>query len=496
MKIGPYEITFNIRGSKPETVVEETTNVKIETPKTQTTAPAGRVSVRDDKTNVLRDLKTGLNFLTPDFELEVIPVIRKLYKYNPDLGLVLFDLIQLTNTGHTIKFDESTPAEYKAKMIAHLETKRKTWGVGVAGIDGLVNKMIAQIYVGGALSNEWVVDLNLKGIDYLAFVNPETIRFAAKGNKVKYEPYQKVANYSIGDKDLIKLNQATYIYMGLISDTDAPHGVPPFLTALDSISTQVNMKKNINFIMKQMGLMGFLEALLDKPDQAAGESEAAYLARITQLLTTTKQNIADGMIDGVMVGYKEDHEFQFHSTTKNMTGVADIFNQNEGQVANGLKTTPAFMGMKGIGTEGSTGIVFTKMLSQLKNVQSIVKMNLEHGYGLELQLAGFTFKGLKVEFNASTITDDMKIQQGKEVKVRNLRTLYADGIISQETYSEEMGYGLPDQKEPRVEIDPNKVQGDYVKKKERESDKDKSDRKGRDKSKPQPKRKDTNTKPQ
>lgn len=492
-----FTTQFYTRSYWVNNVVEQTTNVNKEIPgRPGTSLPAGRTSIISPILEQdYRTLRKQLRFVTPEFELEAIPLIRQLYKCNPDLGLVLFDLIQLTNTGHTIQFDEKMDAKQKAKMIKHLEERRKSWGMGLAGINGLVNKMVAQIYVGGALSTEWVPQTDLKGINFVAFVNPEEIRFGIKNNKGRYVPYQSISHSLLRDnKNLIKLNENTYKYFGLYGDTDSPHGVPPFLTALEAITTQTDMKKNINFIMKQMGLMGFLEALLDKPDQMANESESAYLARINRLLTEAKNNISEGMTDGVMVGYKEDHEFQFHSTTKNMQGVGDIFNQNEVQVASGLKTSPGFMGLKGIGTESSTGIVFTKMLSQLGNVQDILAANLEFGYGLELQMAGFRYEGLKVKFKASTITDDLKMQQADEIKIRNKRTLYSDGVISLETYSEEMGYGEPDQKEPRAPIFPQGA-GDAEKDQKKEKDKDTSDRKVRDKNKPQPKRKDNNTKP-
>ena len=85
------------------------------------------------------------------------------------------------------------------------------------------------------------------------------------------------------------------------------------------------------------------------------------------------------------------------------------------------------------------------------------------------------------------------MQQADEIKIRNHRTLYSDGIISLETYSEKMGFGLPDQKEPRAPIFLDKTE-DPEDKKEKEKKKDTSDRKGRTKRKTQPRRKDNDTK--
>src|SRR5690606_11990150 len=93
------------------------------------------------------------------------------------------------------------------------------------------------------------------------------------------------------------------------------------------------------------------------------------------------------------------------------------------KLATALKTHPTFMGFTEGGSE-EMGIVFTKMLAQLKNIHKSLSYVLEHGYRMELLLAGFDPKGLRVEFNPSTITDELKFQQAQEIKIRNLQALY------------------------------------------------------------------------
>lgn len=467
--------------------------------KEYTSLPPGRVSeptINRSGYN-FTELDRQLEIIKPDFVFDVIPKIRKLYKVNEDVGLALFDSIQLTNTGHDIKFDPDIPPLLQDEMRAHLRQVSKGWHTGSAGIDGLVNKWIAQIYVSGALSTEWVLNKNLTGVDYNTLVNPENIRFHLE--KGKYKPLQKLTGDLIRGKrkNYIKLNPNTYFYYGLYNDTDLPYGVPPFLSALKSLNTQADMKDNINHILNQLGLLGYLEVTLDKPQMQGNESEDKYVGRLNKLLKDTKRNILQGFKEGVVVGYTEDHSFDFHSTTKNLNGVTDLFSMNENQIANGLKTSPALLGVNSGSTESFLSIVFTKTLSQLKNVQKILAMNLEEGYRLELMLAGYNSKKVKVEFKPSTVTDDLKVQQGKEIRQRVLRNLWIDRIISQDTYAEEMGYSTPHKSIEAPDPTINKGQGDKTpeEKEKREKDKDKSDRKVRDKNKPQPKRKDNNTKP-
>lgn len=444
--------------------------------------------------NYITDLKTGVTFINPGYIKEVIPVIRKLSWINPDVGSALNDMVQLTNTGHTIKFDQKISPEQRDSMRRHLREARKSWADGVSGIDGLVNKMIAQIWIAGALSTEWVVNNNKTRLSNCVLVNPETIVFSWVKSLKRFIPYQKqsasLAINGIAGEKLVKLSSYTYKYMGLNGDTEIPYGIPPFLTALANIDIQNNMDKNISYIMDQLGLLGFFETLVEKPAKADGTTDAQYKAYLTKYLDDIKIAVSKGLKDGTIVGFKDDHEFEFHNTTKNLSGSADLYTNNEVKVATGLKTAPEFLGFPTGGSESGMSIIFQKMLSQLVNVQNIVKANLEFGYMLELTLAGFKDVSLEVLFKPSTITDELKYQQAQEYKIRNIENKYKMGVIGQQQKAEELGYDKPDQNEPREPIDTSGVD-----KKNREDSKDKSDRKTRDKNKPVPKRKDASTKP-
>lgn len=470
--------------------------VKVDMPKKTGAVepPSGRKSTID-LPNLWMNFEKEAKFLSPEKYIELIPHIRRSYPFIQNLALAIQDMVQLTNTGHEVYFDNKMPLEKVEEMRAELKRAAIGWTQGGAGLDALVNKMITQVYIGGAISTEWVPENDLSGIETVGFIKPETIEVKV-GKRNMFVFYQKPRNWTGNPEDpiagLIKLNPLTYKYVGIPGDTDDPRGVPPLVSALEDLGIQREMMTNIRFIVNQVGILGFIELLMDKPPQNKNENETAYTGRLKALLRTAKENILKGTKDGVLVGYEGDHEYNFHSTTANVSGLGEVFGINQKMVANGLKYSGSFMG----NTEGSDtniGIVFTKMLSQLKNIQLLVSAVLEFGYTQHLLLKGFTFKNLTVEFKPSTISDDLKIQQGMEIKIRNYRTLYADGVISMETYAEEMGYESPDQKKPRIPIVP-KGSKDPEQKEKREKQKDDSDRRVRDKNKPQPKRRDNETK--
>ena len=356
----------------------------------------------------------------------------------------------------------------------------------------LINKMIVQCLVGGAISVEAVPNQKLTGLSTILFINPEDIRFERESDGV-YQPYQ-INRFQCANKkpQYIKLNTATYVYAGTYNDTDEPYGIPPFLAALDSIKTQHDMRINFKEIMEIMGMVGFLEAKMEKPARKASESDEAYANRLTSQLRALKTNLREGMKDGIVTGYIDDHEFKLNSTTASMQNMDVPWKMNEQSVANGLGVASSLIGVQANTTEGGAGIMLSKMISQLRNIQTIVKYVLEFIYSLELRLAGFNNKGIEVTFGTSTISDEIKVQQAQEYKIKNVQAKYNMGIISQEQAAWELGYTRPDKKEPRVTEDDPAIETPDRK---READKDKSDRKTRDKDNPNPKRKDQDARP-
>lgn len=456
----------------------------------------GRVSVEEDDSLFL-SLKGQTKMVEPSFRVEVIKLIRDLYKVNPDVSIALQDMFKLANTGHNVTFPNNTDEEAE-KMRDHLSECTKRWSQYTAGVNGLVNKMMVQLLVGGAISVEGVPNEDLSGLATILFLKPENIIFKRETNGV-YSPYQRNTNALIKNGQYIKLNPETYFYAGMYNDTDEPYGIPPFMSALDSLKGQHDMKINFKHIMEICGMVGFLEAKMAKSDQRPNESIQAYEARLNRDLIRLKKNLKEGMKEGIVTGYIDDHEFNLNSTTKELGNIEIPWNMNQQSVANGLGVNGSIIGVNGVTGDGANGTMLSKMISQLKNMQMITGYILTRLYELELRLAGFNNKGIRITWGTSTISDEVKVQQGLQYKIQNLDLLYKAGIISQEQYAWEMGYDSPDEDEPRLSLeDQNGVNNDpqeATKKKQRQSDKNQSARRSRDKGSSSGRRNDQNSKP-
>lgn len=444
--------------------------------------------------------KDKYRVVTTDWVMEVIPIIRKLIKVNPDFGQALHNIVTLGNTGHKVFFDKSVPEAQVLKMRKHLTNRQQSWASGQAGMDGLVNKMFAQLMIGGALSNEWVPNLDLNGIEAVILVNPEEIRWVLEPKNIKYTPYQRVTNGFLATSqssqldflNLVKLNENIYKYYALNGDTEIPYGFPPYLAAMERVEAQANMNKNIDFVIDQLGMLGFLSALIGKPDQLEGETIETYANRLDNLLVEVKTTLNEGVKDGVVVGFEGDHTFDYHSISKGFAEALALFKNNELQLASGLKQDATLWGRDYNTSETQITVIFIKMLSELSNIQNIVRCNLRFGYELELRLAGFNFDALEVRFNRSTLQDDLKYQQGQEIKVRNVKDKMIMGIINQDQAADELDYDEPAFPKPNVSWDvlaggtdpAPATPGAPTAKKKRQDQKNKSAKKTRQTNKP------------
>lgn len=440
------------------------------------------------------------DLVLPGYQFEIIPQIRKLVYSNQDVSQALHNIVTLANTGHKIKFDSSVSLQDANEMREEIKEIAPTWHYGCADINALVNKLLTQIMISGAISVEIVPNYSLTGVRRLFMPLPETIRFKYNKGQQTYEPYQlskkNIFDRKVGLEGLIKLNTNTFKYYASNGDTESPYAWPPYLPAIPALTDQSTIWENIKWIIQQMGAWGFLEVIAEVPERKSGEGDEKYAARCENYLSEVRDNILQGMRDGVVVGSKQadsddpDHEFQFHSIAKSANGLSEVVNLNELKVSAGLKQDPLLTNKspKG-GAEGSATVLFTKLLSEQVNIQANLKKVLKDVYTLHFRLRGKKFKWLDIEFNPSTILDALKNQQAQEIKIRNLRQLRMDGIISQDEYAEGLGLDKPHQQEPVVPFMPEKSTGDpnldAEKKKVREKSKDTSDKRVRDKNKPQ-----------
>lgn len=417
--------------------------------------PVGRIST-DNVTfgQLLRELVNEMNTVNPAFPIGYLEAMQNLSLVNPDIAQMVDNIVHLGNTGHKVMVQANTE-DAEVEILTELNRFVTTAFNHYGGIDGFINSSLAQIARGGAVSIEWVVDDALTGLDHVVFVPLKDIRFIFDGDSGQYIPYQRTNNFSDGDSGLIQLNTLTYQYCPLQVLDNSPYAIPPILSALESIVIQRDIIKNLRFISKKMGLLGFVNFLVRAPKQVPGETTDRYVSRCQAFLDEQAERLKHNYRDGIAVGFMDSFSVEHHSITGDARGAKDLFEMNEQQVFSGLKADPALHGRTYSTTETYASVVYEKMLSITTNYQRIVKTILEYGCKLHLRLAGLDYYDFWVEFEPSQSLNAERDEGTYATKINNLKLLYDQGIIDQNQFAQEAGYEAPAEAEPRDLFSPS-----------------------------------------
>jgi hypothetical protein len=394
---------------------------------------AGRIS-RESSLDILNRFQGDWAFLDPEIPSNIIQAIERFALIIPDLSQHTKNIINLGNTGHELKViavQESTikQAEDRLNQLA-----RTIYPYG--GTDGLVNKMLSDIAIFGAPSIEAVIQPDLKGVKKIIIVPHHEIVFKYDSLEDDYLPYQKTGSSTL---DYIKLNPLTYYYSPLFQRRNSPYAIPPMLAAISPLLNQLFMSENIRFVMKKIGLLGLIHAVLATPPRKTTETDEQYLSRLRTYLGDVASDLTKNYRDGVMITYDEV-ELKHFAVASDIRGVKDLFESNEQQLASGMGTDPAMLGRTYSTTETYAGVVYNKLIREIENIRRIVRRGIEKIYLLDLWLAGIPVEDVNVEFNPNAQLkpkEEAEIQQIKETSKTNL---YINGIIKLDEAREDLGY--------------------------------------------------------
>lgn len=392
---------------------------------------------------------------TPDFELKLITVLQHLAKYNADLSYALDNIVQLGNTPYTISFDESVNETTAKEIKKYLETRKKDWYVYSGGLNSLINDLLVQACIGGAISAEMVPEKDLSRVKKVVLVNIPTIRFTYDKAEDNYSPSQQTNVLGINN-GLKPLNTITYKYIAMRRFTESPYAIPPFLSALDSLAIEKDMMINFKHITKQLGVFGFLQVLMKAParrqigtaDNPQPESEAEYQARCRQYLRDQVPEMVKSLNSGYVMGFKDTHEFDMQGNLSNPEGAIKLFNMNTEHKMAGLKQDPLMLGRNFSTTETIGRVILTKLSAQVANYQATIAAFLEDLFLLDINLQGWKINSVIVEFAKPMLNDQLKDEQAYAAKIANADALYASGVITQTQKAQMLGFDTPAEDAP------------------------------------------------
>lgn len=478
--------TSTSKKEKKSTSKKEGTGTKDTLP----TLPAtgGRQSVFEGSSS-LASLFQEMATIQPDFEIRLLDVLEHLAKYNADLSYAVDNIVQLGNTSYEIFFDSSVSDEQRLGMIDCIEASKKSWYNHSGGLNSLINDLLAQCAITGAVSAEIVPLDDLSGVKKSVLVSPKNIRFLYNKDKDEFIPHQVVPYLNgefVSKGGLKELNTVTYKYIAIRRFNEKPYAIPPFLSALENMSIERDMLDNLKHITKQLGVFGFLQVLVSAPskrmqksyDGKPPETDTQYEDRIKTYLSKQSKEVEKSLATGHIVGIKNNHEFDMKGNLANPEGARQLFDLNTEMKMSGLKQDPLMLGRNFSTTETIGRVILTKLSAQISNYQKLVANYLEELFLIELNLSGYSIDTLEVEFDKPMIGDEFKNQNSLGKKIENYDNLYKQGIISQPQRAQALGYEETDLEEPRQETQFTPIEADDGRKDPGKTD-DKKDRKGK-----------------
>jgi hypothetical protein len=408
---------------------------------------AARVSVavgepKRDPLGTVHKEYAPLAFMLP---WEVLDYVELLATYNPDYSQAVDNIRTLANSGHNLFVDGPVRTTRRVKDI--LEEKARTIQDRHGGIDGLIDKLLKQAAVYGAMCGEWALSEELDDVVDFVDVNPKSIRFFWEDEH--YAPYQKVTGaqakqaeergQKVRNGNCIKLNEATFYYFAFDAAPSIPYGTPPFIAALANIAIQRDMIHNMSQIVKKVGLLGIIDLTIKSLPRNPGETDDQYESRAGRYLDEYVTVVEDMVRDGGLVHF-DDVEANSYNITGNAAGATNIFKQNEELIFSGLKSMPSVQGRSYSTTETYAGVAYDIIIRNTLKYQRACKRMIEAGYWLMTTLQGEAPKSIRIEFRSNKTLQRLQNAQAESMEIRNAGMMWLSGVIDQMGFAQKLGY--------------------------------------------------------
>ncbi len=398
--------------------------------------------------------------IQPDFALEWLPILENLAVSNPDVGFAIDNIVQLGNTPWEVVFRDDVNNKIKKEVLKLIEDHKDTWYNYSEGLNSFRSDVLAQAAINGAMSIEIVPNAKLDNIN-LVRVAPKKIRFLYNKKTGMYEPFQVVQNpvkVTANIYGLKSLNTIKYKYIAWRRIHEGPYPAPPFLNAIRTLDIQNDIVTNLKFVIEKLGMLGFLSAKVTPPEKESGESKTAYFNRcLTFLEQKVYPQLQKNLKNGMVVGYKNSHEFDMQPSSANPAGAQNIVKIVELMLFAGLKQDPNMLGRNYSVSETFGRVILAKMTNQVKEYQNMLNALMKDIIQMFLLLRGYDPKiVMGVISEPAMLKDKVQEENARSTDIDNVFKLRDNGIIDQQQAANELGYEKPaDKNFKKIEpIDP------------------------------------------
>lgn len=390
------------------------------------------------------DSKT-LSRITPTRLLEM------LVDLSPDVSRAVFDFIRLCNPGWELRVYKpgTDQVEPKGQAVADefFDKLESIYGT----VDVLFSRIFMSAFLRGAFLAELVLETNLREGADLIVVDPHTVRFQLTKDPIR-GMVPVLVQWQFGN--LVKLDRPTIRYIPIDPLPSSPYGRSLASPAVFSTLFLLGLLHDLRRVVSQQGYPRIdLKINMDNLAKQIPDTDASP-TKVQEWVNAVVKEVQD------VYAKLEPDDAYVHTdvvevnrpvgtvSADSLGAVGELIRALERMSVRALKTTPFMMGSQDTQTESQANRVWEAHLQNIKSMQHYAETIISKLVDVLIQANGQ--QGVtKLRFAENRVSEELRDEQTRQLKIANTIQEYNMGWISQDEASQKTVNHKPDQAEPR-----------------------------------------------
>jgi hypothetical protein len=302
------------------------------------------------------------------------------------------------------------------------------------GTDALLSQFFGSLFTDGAVCGELVLTPSRDGVDKFYFIDPSTVKFKLKEEKV-WELIQEV------EESTVELNPHSTFYVGLDPDPDDPQGK----SILGSIPFVARVEQRLlEDMQKTMHNAGYhrLHVKIKPPERFSGESEENYLSRANRYFEDTVDMMNQLAPDDNPITW-EDVQIEYIGPSGHLSSSHYWYINHKALIEDicaGVHLDPFILGYSYGPAQSWAQCKYELVLRNVVSIQSCAKRFLEWIHNIELALHGLPVECIH-HFDNQKFFGMLEQRESERIQLENVIRKKEAGFITQDQAKRELESG-------------------------------------------------------
>lgn len=380
-------------------------------------------------------------------------VVELLSDLSPDVSKALWDHLLFMNPGVEITALEVGGDEQHEDGQAALDEFVDALDDKHGGFEVIIGRLNIGAFLRGAYLSELVLDEAGRMPLDLATPDPYSVRFKKRTDPVLGEQWE-IGQWQNGE--WVNLEDETIRYAPIHPFPGSPYGRPLITPALFSTLFLLGLLHDLRRVVAQQGYPRLdiavnLEKMLAAMPESIMEDDEEFETWVNDTIEQVQDVYEDLEPDEAYIhtDVVEVNRPVGAVDASSLGAVGDLIRALERMAVRALKTMPLLMGSNESSTETHANRQWELHAAGIKSLQHLLENMLGRLFKLALRVQGIQ-ADVEVRFAELRASERLRDAQAEQVEIKNARSKYDAGWISQDEASEEVTGSPADEEEPRV----------------------------------------------